>query len=244
MIKIPISDNIHTFVLKHILYHYLVFWSVCVVFHSLDFVLYLLGRWNRYKLQPYRKPPISKVKIVSLVLFNQVFITLPMAYLFYLLGWNTNHDYTWAIILQKFIVCLLLEEVFFYYGHRMLHLDFFYQRIHKIHHIWIAPTAISTFYVHPFEHFLSNILPLFLSAWIVDLPFYYVQVFMHVATVNAVIAHAGYAYLVTGPRENYLQLHDAHHLYRKYNYGVLGILDYFHSTLLLDKTHLPEKVKI
>ena len=55
--------------------------------------------------------------------------------------------------------CSLNVECFRYY-YRLLHHPRFYKRIHKLHHKWISPVSICAVDCHPFEYFLSNMLPL------------------------------------------------------------------------------------
>ncbi len=38
---------------------------------------------------------------------------------------------------------MLLAETGFYFSHRLVHLEFLYKRIHKIHHQFKTPIAIS-----------------------------------------------------------------------------------------------------
>jgi len=62
-----------------------------------------------------------------------------------------------------FLFCMLLREVTFYYSHRLLHHPILYKWIHKKHHNWISPVAISAAYCHPIEHVVSNVLPIALG---------------------------------------------------------------------------------
>lgn len=50
-------------------------------------------------------------------------------------------------IVTQFVGCILIREVLTYYGHRLLHKRYFYERYHKIHHQWTAPIAITAMIV-------------------------------------------------------------------------------------------------
>jgi methylsterol monooxygenase len=66
-------------------------------------------------------------------------------------------------IIKDWIGFLFLEEISFYYTHRLFHSPKFYKYIHEIHHEWQAPIAIADKYAHPIEHIVSNLMPLFLG---------------------------------------------------------------------------------
>jgi methylsterol monooxygenase len=66
-------------------------------------------------------------------------------------------------IVKDWIVFVLLREFGFYYSHRLLHHPSIYKYIHKKHHEWQTPIAITAIYCHPFEHVFGNLLPAFLG---------------------------------------------------------------------------------
>ena len=69
-------------------------------------------------------------------------------------------------VVMELIVCVLVEEIVFFYSHWMLHHRLIYKHIHKKHHEWTASVAYVSLYAHPIEHFLSNLFPVFLGPFV------------------------------------------------------------------------------
>ena len=62
------------------------------------------------------------------------------------------------------IIYVVMDEVVFFYGHWWLHANkspwFNYKIVHKIHHEFTSPIALTASYCHPVEMLISNVLPL------------------------------------------------------------------------------------
>ena len=51
----------------------------------------------------------------------------------------------------------LVDDLYFYWNHRMLHTPWMWENVHAFHHQLKEPTALSTSYIHPFEMILVSI---------------------------------------------------------------------------------------
>ncbi|XP_050396968.1 fatty acid hydroxylase domain-containing protein 2-like [Patella vulgata] len=124
------------------------------------------------------------------------------------------------------IVCVMVEEVGFYYSHRLLHHSVFYKTIHKTHHEWTAPIGIASVYAHPIEYIFSNIVPLVIGPVLCGSCLITIWIWYTLALVFTIIHHSGY-HLPYYPSNEF---HDYHHLKFTENFGVLSLMDWIHGT--------------
>lgn len=135
----------------------------------------------------------------------------------------------WTEAAAHFAAFVLLQEMAFYYSHRLLHSPRLYRHFHKIHHEFKQPIALAAGYAHPVEVLLS-VGPIFLHPVIVGAHAFTALVWLFVATVSVQMHHSGYRMpWDLGEQPNF---HDFHHRPEGFrsNYGVLGLLDRLHGT--------------
>ena len=107
--------------------------------------------------------------------------------------------------------------------HRALH-KWAYKSIHKIHHQWVAPTAIAAAYSHPLEHLAGNLLPVFVAIAAFHPHYLAIVGFALDGILSTLYNHSGYEWPAGS------SAHDRHHKYFEGNYGHLGIFDWLHGT--------------
>ncbi|XP_070552720.1 fatty acid hydroxylase domain-containing protein 2-like isoform X2 [Ptychodera flava] len=188
----------------------------------------------KYKVQQDKNVPVDPVqlrKAILTVLFNQTVITVPFISAFYPLFLWRGMDFgkelpTFQWVIVELTVFSLVEEIGFYYTHRLMHHPSLYKHIHKVHHEWTAPISIISLYCHPVEHILSNMLPPLLGPLLMGSHIATTWLWFIIALLSTIVAHCGYHMpFLPSP-----EAHDFHHQKFVNNFGVLGVLDRLHGT--------------
>ena len=125
--------------------------------------------------------------------------------------------------LIKLLACLFISEFVFFYTHKIGHIPYIYIKIHKIHHEWVIPCAVSASYSHPLEFIFCSLPSFLLPPFITNLNGYAMKLWFILATISVINDHSGYKF-VSSIR------HADHHHYNNRNYGFLKILDIIHGT--------------
>lgn len=128
--------------------------------------------------------------------------------------------------LGSMVIFLLVEEVGFYYGHRLAHHPSLYSWVHKPHHTYTAPVAYAAVYAHPLEHIVVNVAPVIAGPVLLASHPATAAAWICLALIYTTNSHCGYFLVPYVSPEG----HDWHHEVFNENYGVLGILDSLHGT--------------
>jgi sterol desaturase/sphingolipid hydroxylase (fatty acid hydroxylase superfamily) len=134
--------------------------------------------------------------------------------------------FTWWGIIVSIIGFLLLNDLWFYAWHRLLHQPWLYRRVHAVHHKSVDVNPFSVYSFHPFEAFILGaavfpvlfLVPIYLPA---------LGVLQVVGMMNNIMSHLGYEFL---PRwyarippfrwMNTATFHSLHHTKLSGNYGL------------------------
>ncbi|KAK2149066.1 hypothetical protein LSH36_469g01051 [Paralvinella palmiformis] len=211
-----------------------VFYGLCGLLMYVD----LTGKpkWMlKFKTQPGINEPLDGKRLwnaVQVATANHVFISFPYLMFLYhahkLVGSSCLPEDlpSFGQIILCFVVSLAVEEIGFYYTHRLSHWGLLYKYIHKKHHEWTAPVGVVSVYAHPLEHIICNLMPLTSGPVLVGAHHFTTVLWYTAALSSTIIHHSGYHLpLLPSP-----ELHDYHHLKFRWNYGVIGLLDWFHGT--------------
>ena len=193
---------------------------------------------RKYRIQE-RRMPASKIVVPSLVAWAG---NLALALVAVVLAWpllrhtgiHAGPLPPWWVMAGQLVAFVYLDDLGFYWMHRLLHVGWLYKKIHAVHHRQWAPWACGGNYMHPVEFLLIVTLAL---VWPVAIG-------AHVATVWAWIVlrqweaaegHSGYSFpwnpSYLFPGYGGTEYHDFHHAKFVGNYaGFLGYLDRWFGT--------------
>eukprot|EP01087_Luapelamoeba_hula_P001262 TRINITY_DN10_c1_g1_i1.p1 TRINITY_DN10_c1_g1~~TRINITY_DN10_c1_g1_i1.p1 ORF type:complete len:296 (-),score=50.65 TRINITY_DN10_c1_g1_i1:42-929(-) len=226
-------------VLGMITIHHIPFWGFNLLLYIPLDLLNKPRSLLKYKTQPKTIVTTKEyIECAKVVLFNQHFVNLPLMIALYPMNEICGVAITgpvigvWDLFLGM-VICLLVEEVLFYYSHYLFHHRSIYKYIHKQHHKFTAPIGIAAEYAHPIESLVSNTFPVLagplVAGWLlggthITLTWFW----MTLALINTVNSHSGYRFPVTPLGDS--RIHDFHHSTFRDNYGALGLLDWLHGT--------------
>lgn len=142
---------------------------------------------------------------------------------------NDEPASAWVIALE-YALYFIGFDTYFYWFHRLMHVEPIYTWVHKIHHGSLSPNPLTTLSVSPFESFINGgFVPLFTVA--MGLAMFPV----HTATmaligptniIMGVYVHMGFEFFPSWWNKSWLTkwfitstFHDQHHRYFKGNYG-------------------------
>lgn len=233
---IKFSDFIHgsfNAALVIVFFNLSFYWVHSFLLSLIDLFPSIRNRLRITKLQDDKYISFSTyLTVCKTVLFNQIFVTLPMGiiYSYWICYCTKINEKADALDLSKTLyqlsIFLILEEVLFYYTHRFLHNPYVYKIIHKKHHELTAPIGLAAIYAHPFEHIFSNMIPLFVGPVLCKSHPLLTFSWFTIASINTINSHSGY---IIGIFPNPIN-HDWHHYSFNENFGLLGVMDYIHGT--------------
>lgn len=226
--------------------HHSVFIAIAIIpmlfFYFYGFLLFVVDMCSTnafkatYKVQLQVEIQPSQYWIaLKISLFNWFCLGFPyLAWLSYVIvpmlsGNQLAEIPTWWIFARDLTIYIVIEEIMFYFSHRLLHTSMFYSKIHKFHHTFTAPFGIAAIYAHPIEHMLSNVIPVSIGSLVMlshpTLP----MIWGVLALFNTMTVHSGYDFscflLFPAP-----YFHDWHHEKFHENFGAIQVLDYVLGT--------------
>lgn len=145
------------------------------------------------------------------VLFNQLVVNTMVFWVFPI----GSESVSWLTI----PVAYLIEEIGFYWMHRLFHCKLLYP-IHKAHHAWITTLPYVALDCHPLEHLLVNLFPLLLGPYLFSWNYAYIHLWLVAATFNTLSGHG----------KSMTNHHALHHRLQNVNYGISRSMDLFFGT--------------
>ena len=137
-------------------------------------------------------------------------------------------EYGYMNIIKDLVVAIVHENIVEYYWHRLMHLRFFYQKFHKLHHFYKSPEPFDDMYIHPLEAFGYYCI-LYSPPFIYNCHLYSFLMYMIFMGICGIMDHSGIRAHIPGIYNTVD--HDMHHALFDVNYGFPFIyMDILHNT--------------
>lgn len=107
--------------------------------------------------------------------------------------YQRSDKYGWIYLALSLPLLMFLHDMYFYWTHRLLHLNLFFKHYHLVHHQSKVPTAWTAFSFHPVEAILQAlILPVLLFLFPVH--WMILILFLTAMSVLGIINHLGHEF--------------------------------------------------
>lgn len=203
-------------------YFLFLYFIVGALFNATCKLLYNHKILNKIALKETTKKQFNieiKHSIISIIIFG--FSIIPVIYLIRIEK-VTLLPNTFINVMVGLIILNLWNEIHFFIVHRIMHLPFFMNKVHYIHHQSKVPTVYSVYSFHWLEAFLLSTVPLTIIPFI---QFSFVSIALYPLT-SILINYSGHCNYRFGNGSGkswslFGTLHNEHHFKNKKNYGFL-----------------------
>jgi sterol desaturase/sphingolipid hydroxylase (fatty acid hydroxylase superfamily) len=130
----------------------------------------------------------------------------------------------WVIALE-YAAYFLGFDAYFYWLHRLMHVESVYRYVHKLHHFSISPNLMTTLSVNPLESVINGgFVPLFIVLFAVHAPT--MALIGPTNIIMGLYVHSGYEFFPRWWNKSWATkwfitatFHDQHHKFFNFNYG-------------------------
>ncbi|MEO7316926.1 MAG: sterol desaturase family protein [Ginsengibacter sp.] len=146
----------------------------------------------------------------------------------------------WWYFPLSLIIYMLLQETYYYWIHRWMHIPRIFLIVHKVHHDSKISSPFTAFSFHPIEALLQAVfIPVLLM--IIPIHLYVIIALLTIMSLSSVVNHLDIEIYPEGSQNNFSKWvigathHAQHHQRYKYNFGL-----YFTIWDRLKKTESPD----
>lgn len=147
---------------------------------------------------------------MPLVLFNQVFVLLPVMLLVahYDFAFTGKTVPVWMFLVHAQLLGAVHDGVF-YFAHRLLHINWVYKHLHYVHHSSTGGVAASSLYMHPIDFIGEIILPYGVFLCLVTTDWRFDCLLACLGSLFAMYEHSGYCFTTIHAFDS--RMHLSHH---------------------------------
>lgn len=191
-----------------------------------------IENWKARKIQKRYPPHKSIVREIKNSVISISLLALMIQITLYFIAENKTAVYTnirdhgWLYLVASVLLCLFLNDTYFYWVHRFMHLKKVFPIVHRIHHLSKTPTPWAIYSFSPWEMILNY----------TSYPLMIFFIPLHPAAIGALVAysiitnlagHFGFEFSGSGQNRHWLLKylltithHDMHHNKVNCNYSL------------------------